>query len=237
MRRIWPLVAAVDRVRGDLRLIGRSPEEQVARTVLLCAFGLFLGPWLGLFAWVSGTVPPPALLGAISLIGGMCGALQPWTSLRAIASRRRRDLLLALAAWCDLLAMSLAAGRGIEQAVTTAALAGDGWAFGELRGALSAGHVRSETPWATLDQLGSNLGIGDLRELAATIAMAGEDGAAVRDAVTTKARTLRERISADIERDAERATAEMGMPTVTVAFGFLIFLGYPAVLALSNIGP
>jgi Flp pilus assembly protein TadB len=132
--------------------------------------------------------------------------------------------------------MSLAAGRGIEQSMTTAALAGDGWAFGELRGALSGGHVRGEPPWTSLERLGAELGVDDLRELASTITMAGEDGAAVRDAVSTKAHTIRERITFDTERAAEVSTAHMGMPTFAVAIGFLIFLGWPALVALSRSG-
>lgn len=227
---------AVDRARRDLRIVGRRPEEQAALTVLYAAFGLFLGPWLALVTWLVGSSLPPILLGMVSLVGAGIGAVMPWTSTRTEATRRRRDFMLALAAWCDLVSRCLASGRGVDQSVTTASRAGGGWAFGELRAALSGGSVRGETPWASLNQLGDELGIEDLRELASTIGMAGEEGAAVRDAVSTRARTIRERVTAETERLAEAATAQMPMPTFVVALGFLVFLGYPALVALSRSG-
>jgi tight adherence protein C len=129
-------------------------------------------------------------------------------------------------------AMALAAGRGVEQALTTAASSGEGWAFTELRAALHAGYVRGETPWESLGRLGDELAIPDLSQLASTIAMAGEDGAAVRETISTKARTISDRIGADAEQTAQRATAQMGLPAVALAAGFLVFLMYPAVSAL-----
>ena len=100
--------------------------------------------------------------------------------------------------------MTLAAGRGVEQAMETASRAGQGWAFAELRGALHAGYVRGEPPWVALERLGDELGVGDLTELASTVALAGEEGAAVRTTVAAKARTIRERMSADSEMAAAR---------------------------------
>jgi Flp pilus assembly protein TadB len=236
LRRVSPLRHAVDRARRDLRTVGRTPDEQAARTVIYGTFGLFLGPWLGVVTLLAGAPFPPPVLGAVGLVGAGVGLMAPWASVRSDAKRRRRDLLVALAAWCDLVSRCLASGRGVDQSVTTAAGAGDGWAFVELRAALSAGALRGETPWDSLDQLGTELGVEDLRELASTIAMAGEEGAAVRVAVATKARTIRERITSDTERTAEAATAQMPMPTFLVALGFLVFLGYPALAALSRSG-
>lgn len=236
LRSIGVLRTAVAGARRDLRVVGRSAEEQAARTVLYGGFGLFLGPWLGVVTWLAGSALPSFFLGGISLVGAGFGVVVPWASMQSEAARRRRDFELALAAWCDLVSRCLASGRGVDQSVTTAARAGEGWAFGELRRALSGGAVRGQTPWASLDELGTELGLSDLHELAATIGMAGEEGAAVREAVATRARTIRERITADTERIAETATAQMPLPTSVVAFGFLVFLGYPALVALSRSG-
>lgn len=236
LRSVTALRRAVDRSRSDLRVVGRPPEEQAARTLLYGAFGLLLGPWLGLVTWLAGSMLPPLLLGVVSLIGAGIGLVTPWTSIRTDATRRRRDFLMALAAWCDLVSRCLASGRGVDQSVTTAARAGSGWAFSELRRALAGGSVRGQTPWASLEQLGVELGVEDLRELSSTIGMAGEEGAAVREAVATRARTIRERVTTETERLAEAATAQMPMPTFVVAMGFLVFLGFPALAALSRSG-
>jgi len=234
IRRVGPMAAAVHRARTDLRIVGRSPDEQAGRVLVFGMFGLFLGPWVAAIGWSAGAAPPAFLVGGAGLIGAAVGVVEPWTSVRRQATQLRGDFLLALAAWCDMLAMTLAAGRGIEQAVATATLAGDGPAFAELRGALGGGHVRGVTPWVSLSALGGELGIDDLKELASTITLAGEDGVAVREAVRTKAHTIRERITSDTERSAERDTAEMATPTVAVALGFLVFLSYPGIVALSN---
>jgi tight adherence protein C len=232
LRHVPPLGRAVERARVDLRVAGRAPEELAGETVVYVVFGLMLGPWLGAVAWLAGAPFPASLAGGLSLIASAAGALVPWISLRDRARSRRAGFLHALIAYCQVTAMSLAAGRGVEQAMATAASAGDGWAFTELRAALLAGQARGETPWEALRRLGTDLAIADLSQLASTIAMAGEDGAAVRETISTKARTIAQRINADTEQATQRATARMGLPAVAIAAGFLVFLMFPALSAL-----
>lgn len=232
LRRFGPLARLVDRARADLRVLGRRPEGIAGETVVYALFGFLLGPWLGSVMWLAGAPFPSAVAGLVSLIGATAGAVIPWVTLRDRARARRAGFLHALIAYCHVTAMSLAAGRGVEQALTTAASSGEGWAFTELRAALHAGYVRGETPWESLGRLGNELAIPDLSQMASTIAMAGEDGAAVRETIATKARTISDRIGADAEQAAQRATAQMGLPAVALAAGFLVFLMYPAVSAL-----
>ena len=232
LRRFGPLARLVDRARADLRVLGHRPEDLAGETVVYALFGFMLGPWLGAVMWIAGAPFPGAIAGMVSLIAASAGAIMPWATLRDKARARRAGFLHALIAYCHVTAMSLAAGRGVEQALTTAAAAGEGWAFTELRAALHAGYVRGETPWESLGRLGGELNIPDLSQMASTIAMAGEDGAAVRETIATKARTISDRIGADAEQSAQRATAQMGLPAVALAAGFLVFLMYPAVSAL-----
>ena len=83
--------------------------------------------------------------------------------------------------------------------------------------------------------LGEQLRINDLDELASTVAMAGEEGAAVRESVAAKAQTIRQRITADNESEAAAKTERMTLPSVLLAIGFLIFLAYPAMAAIFGI--
>jgi tight adherence protein C len=234
LRHVPPLERLVTRARADLRIVGRTPEDYAGETAVYCLFGIMLGPWLGAAVWVAGAPFPATIAGAVSLTAGATGLFVPWFSLRDTARARRAGFLHALIAYCHVTAMSLAAGRGVEQALTTAAAAGEGWAFTELRAALNAGYVRGETPWDSLGRLGADLGVPDLSQLASTIAMAGEDGAAVRETISTKARTISNRIGADAEQATQRATAQMGLPAVAIAAGFLVFLMYPALAALGS---
>jgi hypothetical protein len=147
-------------------------------------------------------------------------------------SRLRGLFAYALSVWCDVVVMSLAAGRGVEQAMETGAAAGQGWAFAELRGAFGAAYMRGEPPWIALAELGRELKVKDLEELASTISMAGEEGAAVRETLATKSRTIRERRTAAAEHNSASATEKMSLPAVLVVFGFMLFLGFPTVVTL-----
>jgi tight adherence protein C len=232
LRHVPPLGRVIERARSDLRVAGRRAEDYAGETAVYVLFGFLLGPWLGTVVWIGGADFPVSLAGGLSLVAVGVGAVLPWITLRDRARARRASFLHALIAYCHVTAMTLAAGRGVEQALTTAASAGEGWAFTELRAALHAGHARGDAPWESLRRLGAELEIPDLSQLASTIAMAGEDGAAVRETIATKARTISNRISADAEQATQRATTQMGLPAVAIAGGFLVFLMYPALSAL-----
>jgi tight adherence protein C len=235
IRHLPPLARRLEGVRADLRVVGRAPEEQAVRVTAYIVLPLLLGPWVGLVGLVIGLPPPPALLGGVSLAASATGLVLPFASLRSEATQRRATFTHALSSWCDVLVMTLASGRGVEQALETAGRSGEGWAFAELRGALRAAYVRREPPWIGLGRLGRDLGVADLSELANTVSLAGEEGAAVRDTVAAKARTIRQRMSAESEMAAAATTEHMSLPTVLLVVGFLVFLCYPAIVAMFSI--
>jgi tight adherence protein C len=233
---IPPLATAIDRAAQDLRLVGRTPEEHAARSATYGLMALLLGPWLLIVSTATGRPVAPIVPGLIVLVGVPFAVVLPFTSLRADAAERRRAFAHALSSWCDVVVMNLASGRGVEQSMETAAAAGQGWAFGLMRGALRSGYVRGDPPWEALARLGDELGITDLDELASTVGMAGEEGAAVRETVAAKAQTIRQRITSETEELAAAATERMSLPGVLLVIGFLIFLGYPALQATFQIG-
>ena len=235
--RHFPMLArTVDQMRADLRIVGRLPEEQAARVGSYAFLSLLIVPWLAFVAFVAG-IDLPGVVYLLVLCGAVTWAvISPFLRLRQLAASRRKAFAHALSAYCNVAVMSLAAGRGVEQALETASTAGEGWAFAELRGALTAGYVRGDPPWEALNALGTELGVDDLSELASTISMAGEEGAAVRDTISAKARTIRERITAETEQSAAAVTERMSLPAVLMVMGFLVFLGYPAVTVLFSFG-
>ena len=48
-----------------------------------------------------------------------------------------------------------------------------------------------EPPWPGLDRLGTELGVPELNELAASVTLAGDEGARVRASIAAKARAMR----------------------------------------------
>jgi Flp pilus assembly protein TadB len=236
LRHLPLLGRLIDQTRTDLRIVGRTPEEQAARVGSYVLLALLIGPWTAFVLWLVGADLPPAVPALAAVVGASWGAIVPFVALRKQAAVRRKAFAHALSAYCNVAVMCLAAGRGVEQALETASAAGQGWAFAEIRRALTSGYVRGEPPWEALAALGVELGVSDLTELASTISMAGEEGAAVRETIGAKARTIRERLTAETEQTAAAVTERMSLPSVLLVFGFLAFLGYPALTVLFSIG-
>ena len=221
-------------VRQDLRVIGRSPEEHVARHVLMLAVGLFWAPaTFGLMA-LGGVDVSLVLPVWVSLVFGLVALVIPTLAVRAEAADRRRSFRHALGCFLDLVAVRLAGGAGVDSALAGSAAAGDGWAFAEIRQALTEARLRGEPSWNGLAALGDDIGVTELQELAASAGLAGDEGARVRVSIAAKARSIRMRGLADAEGAAQSASERMSLPVVLLMTGFIVFLGYPAVAQVIN---
>ena len=221
-------------VRQDLRVIGRSPEEHVARHVLMLAVGLLWAPaTFGLMA-LGGVDVSFVLPVWVSLVFGLVELVIPTLAVRAEAAERRRSFRHALGCFLDLVAVRLAGGAGVDSALAGSAAAGDGWAFAEIRQALTEARLRGEPSWNGLAALGDAIGVTELQELAASAGLAGDEGARVRVSIAAKARSIRMRGLADAEGAAQSASERMSLPVVLLMTGFIVFLGYPAVAQVIN---
>jgi Flp pilus assembly protein TadB len=216
-------------VRRDLAVLDRSPERHLAEKLTLALVGLLFGPALAALLFLGGahlslTVP---LWTSLSLMVG--GFVVPDLGIRADAGRRRRDFRHALGSFLDLVVVALAGGGGVETALSDAASIGNSWAFALMRRALDGARLARETPWSALGRLGTELGIGELSELAASVALAGTEGAKVRASLAAKAASLRTHELAEAETADQSATERMSLPIVMLFAGFLFFIGFPAV--------
>lgn len=219
---------------SDLRVLGRSPDDEVVSLVIDVAAGLVAPVATAAVAALFGLRLPPVIVVAAALVlAGFLG-LSRWASVQTNAKARRDELRYALAAFCDLTAMHLAAGRGVSQALETAAGQGDGWAFTEIRAALAAARERGVTGAEGLERLGTEVAVDDVVEVAGSIRLAGQNGAAVRATLGSKARTIRDRLTADVERKAASATERIGLPAAAVLMALVAFYCYPAVMSLLN---
>jgi tight adherence protein C len=216
-------------VRRDLAVLGRSPERHLAEKVTLALLGLLFAPAIAGLLVVGGARLPLVVPLWASLIFAIAGFVLPDLGIRADANRRRRDFRHALSSFLDLVVVALAGGGGVETALADAASVGSGWAFALLRRALDHARLARQTPWAALGRLGGELGVGELSELGASIALAGTEGAKVRASLAAKAASLRTHELAEAETADQAATERMSLPVVLLFAGFLLFLGYPAV--------
>ncbi|GAA1782942.1 type II secretion system F family protein [Streptomonospora arabica] len=227
-----PAIAALglpgERVRRDLAVCERDTSAYLAEK----ATGLVLG--------VAG---PPLAAVPIGLVGGDAGTMwglvawavfaavawfAPDLSLRDEARKRREQMRHALAGFADLVVVSLAGGAGVNGALTDAASAGGGWAVGRIREALRVAALRRIPAWSALRDLAEHYDTHEFAELAASLQLAGADGARVRGSLAAKAKTLRTQFLAELDAEAQSATERMSLPVVLLFAGFLILLGYPA---------
>ena len=220
---LWP------RVRRDLAVVGRRPERHLAEKVALALFGLLLAPASAALLALAGAALPFAVPLWASVLLGLGGFLLPDLGVHAEAEARRRDFRHALGSFLDLVVIALAGGGGVETALADAASVGEGWAFSELRRSLDQARIARESPWLALERLGTHLGIAELGELAASVGLAGSEGAKVRASLSAKAASLRTHQLAEAEAAAQASTEQMSLPVVLLFAGFLFFIGFPAI--------
>jgi tight adherence protein C len=210
-------------------VLGRGVERHLAEKVTLGLVGLLLVPAFTALLAVGGARVPLVLPLWAALVLAVAGFVTPDLGVHADASRRRRDFRHALSSFLDLVVVALAGGGGVETALSDAAGVGNGWAFAYLRRALDQARLARETPWSALGRLGVELGVDELSELAASVALAGSEGAKVRASLAAKAVSLRVHELAEAETADQAATERMSVPVVLLFAGFLVFIGYPAI--------
>jgi Flp pilus assembly protein TadB len=216
---------------ADLHVTRRTIDQHVLAKVTMAIIGGVIGSLLMVtFAMGAGFVVMAALAGA-----GV-GFLVPELTLTSEADAARKSFRHAYGAYLDLVNVMLAAGAGPEMALHTAADSGGGWAFQEIRTALATARSTRVSVAEALSDLGEQLGVVELVELSASVALTGNQGARIRSSLAAKADTLRAHQVAETEADAESATERMTLPVVILLAGFLLFLAYPAVIAIGDVG-
>jgi Flp pilus assembly protein TadB len=221
--------------RSNLNVMGRSLEGFLATTVILGGCGLLFGPVAVGLMYVMGLEAGPALPLALAVLFAVFAAAAPTLELRSHAAKRRRDFRHAVGAFLDLVAMNLAGGRGVPEALTTAAQVGGGWPFSRLRDTLAFARLQGMTSWAALGRLGEELDIEELRDLSAALTLVADDGAKIRASLSARAATLRRRELAEAEGKAGERSQSMLIAQLLICFGFLLFLAYPAVYNIFNV--
>lgn len=227
----------VDLARRDrsLRLVGRSVERHALDKVVGATGGGAGGVLLVTGASVAGVALPGPLALVAVVAFAAAGFVLPDLVLTEDAARRRRAFRHALSAYLDLVNVILAGGGGIETALHAAADAGDGWSFAMIRRSLDRARLTGRSPWDVFADLGRELDIAELAELAASVSLAGSHGARIRQSLAAKADTLRGHQVAETEAAAEAATERMTIPVAVLLFGFLVFIAYPAVIQITSV--
>ncbi|MBT0772255.1 type II secretion system F family protein [Kineosporia sp. J2-2] len=217
-------------LRADLSLIDRPIENHLAYSLLGAALGAVV-PFVlgGLLVGLVGGLPvtTPVFLGISGLV---IGAMLPTLQAGQRATVRRRDFRHVVGSFLDLVALNLSGGRGVPEALNSAASVSDGWAMVRLRDTLAIARLQGVTPWSALSRLGEETAVAELSDLGAALELVADDGAKVRESLAARAASMRRREMADAEGRAQARSQSMLIAQLLLAVGFLIFLIYPAIV-------
>ncbi|MER5372335.1 type II secretion system F family protein [Streptomyces sp. NPDC002553] len=222
-------------LRADLNVLERSWESFLATKVLLAVAGLFFGPLLFAVVWSMGFQSSPVVPVWLALLCAVLFFFLPDLEIRRDASRKRRDLRRVIGAYLDLVSMNLAGGRGLPEALMAAAEVSDGWATQRIRNALADARITGLSQWQALGALGEELGVEELKDLSASLALVADDGAKVRESLASRAETMRHRELAEIEGSAGEKSQSMLVAQLLLCAGFLVFLIFPAAMRVFQV--
>ncbi|MEM9200610.1 MAG: type II secretion system F family protein [Actinomycetota bacterium] len=229
-------LGSADERDEKLRVLDK-PLAKHATEKLLAALALGGISTLLVTALVLGGIGVDPLLSVVIVsVLIVAGWMYPDLPLDDAVAARQRAFRYALSSYLDLVTIILAGGGGIETALRGAAAAGDGWAFVEIRNALRRSDLTGRNPWELFEELGVTLGLTELRELAASIELAGGEGARVRTSLTAKSDSLRSAQAAELEQIAQRSSERMILPVSIMVLGLSMFVFYGAINAVSGGG-
>ncbi|MFE6522438.1 type II secretion system F family protein [Streptomyces sp. NPDC057794] len=222
-------------LRADLAVLERSWEKFLATKVLLGVAGLFFGPFLFAVVWTLGVGRSPIIPVWLALLFAVVFFFLPDLEVRRDAAEKRRDLRRVIGAYLDLVSMSLAGGRGLPEALMAAAEVSDGWANQRIRNALADARITGVSQWQALGALGEEIGVEELKDLSASLALVADDGAKVRESLASRAETMRHRELAEIEGSAGEKSQSMLVAQLLLCAGFLVFLIFPAAMRVFQV--
>jgi tight adherence protein C len=222
------------RLEADLPMAGTTLAGVVGRSVIFAVVGAVFGAFVAAMAAGAGIgLTGTTAVGVVVGLALLCSRL-PVMATRARAANRRASFIHALGALLDFLAIELAAGAGIKDALTRSLDKGGGWAFDLMRERVTVARDSGGREWEALEQLGVELAVDELVELGSSIALARTQGATARDTLIAKARSLRQRQVTTAEETARKATERAGAPIAIQLYAVLLAVIYVLITRLQT---
>lgn len=219
---------------SELRLLQIPLARYHGEKVAYALAGLFLGPFAWAFLTLLGWNVPVTfpVLGSVAL--AVAGFFLPDYNVRDDAKKARREFSRALASYIDLVALERASGSGPRQALEVAAEVGDSWVFQRLGEELARTRWSGVTPWESLAELSTELGLSELADLADIMRLSGEDGAQVWGSLRARSAGMRAAMLNVEKARAVEISERMTMPMSMLGMVFLAILVTPALLRVMS---
>lgn len=201
---------------------------------------------------VSATIVAGAVLATVTLLLAMgmlpaspiwlllvvvSGALAGFTALHDVSTRidrARRSLRRAANDFVQLVAVGLTTDQSVDEAVRFALGVGVGESFDVLRDAIHTAPQRGVPLWEAIDEVARRYEVRELAELATSIERQGLQGVSIGQTVAALAVAMRAKGLDELERDADRANANLSGPTIGFVVSTIVFLAYPLAQRISE---
>jgi len=216
-----------------LQVLGLTPADVVTRVLTSAAIMLFATVSAIAALTALGLLPLspiwPAMVLLLTLLAG-------WIAISDISSRierRGRALRRAANDFVQLVAVGLTTDQSVEEAIRFALAVGSSDAFDALRDELHTAPQRGVPVWEALDEFGRKFGVRELSEFAASIERQGLQGVSISDTVSSLAASMRSKALDELEREADKANANLSGPTIGFVVTTIVFLAYPLAQRIS----
>lgn len=212
---------------ADLDLIGKTATEHYGEKALGAVIALVAVPFLGLSAGLLNLGLPVSVPFGASLVFALGAWYLPDLDARSKSRRARQEFARAVSTYLELIAIERISGAGATQATFAAAEVARSWPFRRIAEALERGRWEGRPPWTSLRDLGAEVGVDSLGEVASIIELAGTQGSAIHDQLQSKASAMRD-AQLDVEQQiAHDATVRMTVPGTLTVFVYFLMLIYP----------
>ncbi|MCX6520590.1 MAG: hypothetical protein NTZ21_07995 [Actinobacteria bacterium] len=232
---VAPIRRAIERSVGDGLLLVRRSAHEAATRIVLAAVGLaFVTLCLLGSAIAVGVLPASPWWFLLVGVAALAGAWVMWSDLRSTIARRRREFRRTTTDFIQLVAVGLTTDQSVEEAVQFALGVGDSDLFDLLRDELATAPMRGVPLWEAIDQLGRTCHQRELCEFAGSIERQGTQGVSITETVNSLATAMRAKALDELEREADRANANLSGPTIGFVVATMVFLAYPLAVRIGE---
>lgn len=216
----------------ELALLRTSLARFYGEKLLFAACGLLTPPLLATLLMRAGVQPPLWLapLGALGL-GAVMFFVPNYNALTE-AKKARTEARRELAAYVDAVALERSSGSGVRQAMEHAAGAGDHWLWARIGEELARSRWSGIPPWDALADLGSELTLPELGEIADVLRLAGEEGTSAWSSLRARATAIRTTLLTDDLAAANADNERLSVPVALLGFTFIAGLMAPLLLRI-----
>jgi Flp pilus assembly protein TadB len=171
---------------------------------------------------------------ALPVLTSAMGAWVAWRGVVARIESRLAELRQAANDFVQLVAVGLTTDQSVEEAIRFALQVGDSAALRSLRAELGSAPQRGIPVWEAIDEFGRRAGVRELREFAAAVERQGLQGVSIASTTATLAAAMRSKSLDELEREADKANANLSGPTIGFVVTTIVFLAYPLAQRISD---